>query len=112
MRTLHLLQQHLFIADFNSLIYEFELTKIVFILYYMSIKSTILLYTFLVISFDRYKEYIIFLTSFSIFADVLPAFTCAKVISGIFQHTFVYGLMLLLFFRKANESFSSLINLV
>ena len=53
------------------------------ILFYNVIKFIILLYTFLVISFARYKEYIIYLISFSKFADVLPAFTCARVISNL-----------------------------
>ena len=35
-----------------------------------------------VISFSRYKEYLICKYSFSKFADVLPAFTCAKAIGN------------------------------
>ena len=42
------------------------------------IEFIILLYTFLVISFARYKEYMICLISFSKFSVVLPAFTCAR----------------------------------
>ena len=41
----------------------------------------IFLYTFLVISFARNKEYMICcLISFNQFLEVLPAFTCASVI--------------------------------
>ena len=36
------------------------------------------LYTFLVICFARYKEYIICMTSFSKFSDELPAFVCVR----------------------------------
>ena len=44
---------------------------------------SILLYTFLVISFARYKEYMICLISFSKFSDVLSAFTCARAIGNL-----------------------------
>ena len=43
----------------------------------------LLLYTFLVISFARYKEYMICLISFSKFSDVLPGFTCARAIGNL-----------------------------
>ena len=43
----------------------------------------ILLYTFLLISFARYKEYIIYLISFGKFTDVVPAFTCASAIGNL-----------------------------
>ena len=42
-----------------------------------------LLYTFLVISFARYKEYIICQISFSKFSDVLLAITYAKAIANL-----------------------------
>ena len=42
-----------------------------------------LLYTFLVISFAGYKEYMICLISFSKFPDELPAFTCRKAIGNL-----------------------------
>ena len=42
-----------------------------------------LLHTFLVISFDRYKEYMICLISFSKFSDVLPVFTRARAIGNL-----------------------------
>ena len=42
-----------------------------------------LLYTFLVISFARYKEYMIRLISFSKLSDVLPAFICANAIGNL-----------------------------
>ena len=41
------------------------------------------MYTFLVISFARYNEYMIFLISFTKFSDVLPAFTCASAIGNL-----------------------------
>ena len=42
-----------------------------------------LLYTLLLISFVRYKEYMILPISFSKFSDVLPAFNCARVIANL-----------------------------
>ena len=56
------------------------LINVVSILFYNFIEFLILLYTFLVIYFSRYKEYIIFLISFSKFLDVLRVLTCAKAI--------------------------------
>ena len=52
-----------------------EFKDIVSVLFYNFIKLIILLYTFLVTSFSRYKEYIIWRILFSKFLDVLPAFT-------------------------------------
>ena len=43
----------------------------------------VLLHTFLVISFSRYKEYMICLISFSKFSDVFPYFTCAGAIRNL-----------------------------
>ena len=43
----------------------------------------VLLYTFLVISFPQYKEYMICVISISTFLDVLPAFTCARAIGNL-----------------------------
>ena len=43
----------------------------------------VLLYTFLVISFLQYKEYMICVISISTFLDVLPAFTCARAIGNL-----------------------------
>ena len=60
-----------------------ELMKIVSVLFYNFVKFIILLYTFLVISFARYKEYKIYLVLFSKFSDVLPAFTCASPIGNL-----------------------------
>ena len=59
-----------------------EFTNIVSILFYKFIEFIILLYTFLVISFFRYKEYMIWRISFSKFSDMLPAFTYAKAIGN------------------------------
>ena len=42
----------------------------------------ILLHTFLVISFNLCKEYIICVISFTKFSDVLPGCTCARVIGN------------------------------
>ena len=42
-----------------------------------------LLYTFLVIYFARYKEYMIRMISFSQSSNVLPAFTCARAIGNL-----------------------------
>ena len=47
-------------------------------MFYNFIEFIILLYAFLVIYFVRYKDYMIFLISFSKFSDVLPAFTYAS----------------------------------
>ena len=44
-----------------------EFINIGFILFYKFTEFIILLYTFLVISFSRYKEYLIYLVSFSKF---------------------------------------------
>ena len=60
-----------------------EFINIVSILFYNFMEFIILLYTFLVISFARYKEHLIFLISFSKFSDVLPAFTFAKPIGNL-----------------------------
>ena len=48
-----------------------EFINVVSILFYNFIEFIILLYTFLVISFARYRKYIICLLSFSKFSDVL-----------------------------------------
>ena len=44
-----------------------------------------MLHTFLVVSFARYKEYIIYLISFSNFSDALPDFTCASAIGNLWS---------------------------
>ena len=62
-----------------------ELINIVFILIYEFIEFTIFLHTSLVIYFSQYKEHIIYLISFRKFSDVLPAFTCARVISNLWS---------------------------
>ena len=54
-----------------------EFMDIISIPFFNFIELIILLYTFLVISFAWYKEYMIWWISFSKFSDVLPAFTCA-----------------------------------
>ena len=60
-----------------------EFTNIVSTLFYNFIEFIILLYTRLVFSFARYKEYIICLILFSKFSDVLPAFTCESAIGNL-----------------------------
>ena len=60
-----------------------EFVNIVSILHYNFVEFVILLYTFLVVSFACYREYIICLISFSKFSDVLPPFTCAKGIDNL-----------------------------
>ena len=60
-----------------------EFINIVSIFFYKFIEFIALLYTFLVISFARYREYIICLISFSKFSDVLHAFTCASAIGNL-----------------------------
>ena len=62
-----------------------EFINIVSILFYNFIEFIILLYTFLVISFARYKEYMICLISFSKFSDVLIDFTCARAIGNLWS---------------------------
>ena len=49
------------------------------------IEFMMLLYTFLVISSARYKEYMICLISFITFSDVLLAFTCAGAIGNLWR---------------------------
>ena len=44
-----------------------------------------MLYTFLVISFALYKEYMIFLISLSKVSDGVPAFTCARAIGNLWS---------------------------
>ena len=56
-----------------------EFINIISILFHNSIEFVILLYTFLVISFPPYREYMICLVS-SEFSDVLPAFDCLPII--------------------------------
>ena len=60
-----------------------EFINIVFILFYKFIEFIIFLYTFLVISFAQYKEYIFCLVSFSKFSDALPAFTCSSAVGNL-----------------------------
>ena len=68
--------------------YYSQNSYIVSILFYNFIQFIILLYTFLVISFARYREYIICLISFSKFLDVLPASTCASAIGNLSRMCF------------------------
>ena len=49
------------------------------------IEFIILFYTFLVISFAWYKEYITFLISLRNFSHVLPAFTCTSAIGNLWN---------------------------
>ena len=74
-----------------------ELINIVSIVFHNFIEFIVLLYTFLVISFARYKEYIICLISFSKFSDVLPTFTCARAIGNLWSICF--GVNILIWLR-------------
>ena len=69
----------------GSVVFLFsEFVNIVSILFYNFIEFIMLLYTFLVISFGPYKEYMmIFRISFSKFSDVLRAFTYARAIVNL-----------------------------
>ena len=62
-----------------------EFINIVSIPFYNFVEFVILLYTFLVISFARYKEYMICLISFSKFLDISLAFTCASTIGNLWS---------------------------
>ena len=73
-----------------------EFINIVSTLFYNFIEFMILFYTFLVISSFRYKEYIIFLISFSKFSDLLPAFTCASGIGNLWSNCFVVNILICL----------------
>ena len=81
-------------ATYLSLLFKFSLSVrlsnslrgskcFIILLFYNFIEFIILLYTFLVIFFARYKEHIICLISFSKFSDVLPVFTCARAIGNL-----------------------------
>ena len=59
-----------------------EFINIVSILFYNFIKFIISIYTFLVITFARYKKYIICLISISEFSDLLHVFTCTSAIGN------------------------------
>ena len=59
-------------------------------LYNAFIEFIISLYTFLVISFARYKCYFIRVISFSKFVDVLPDFTCARSIVLVLLEIFYF----------------------
>ena len=61
-----------------------EFINIVSILFYEYWIYYIVAY-FLVISFASYKEYVIWLISFSKFSDVLPVFTCASAIDNLWN---------------------------
>ena len=58
-------------------------SDVLLFLYFGFIECIILLYTFLVISFVQYKEYIIGLISFFKFSNVLHDFTCASAIGNL-----------------------------
>ena len=62
-----------------------EFVNIVSILFYNFTEFILLLHTFLVISFGRYKEYMICLSSFNKFLGVLPAFTYAGAIGNLWS---------------------------
>ena len=59
-----------------------EFLNIVSLLFY-NFFEFIRLYNFLVIYLAPYREYIIFLISFSKFSDIVPAYTCARLIDNL-----------------------------
>ena len=63
----------------------FEFINILSILLYNSTEFIIFLYTFLVISFSQYQEYMVCLSLFSTFSDVSLAFTCASTIGNLWS---------------------------
>ena len=83
----HILKSNLFV-NFNiktggSDVWLFsEFINIVYIVY-NCIDLITLLYTFLVICFDWYKEQIICLISFNKLSELLSAFTCARAIGNL-----------------------------
>ena len=62
-----------------------ELINIVSTLFYNSFEMIIFLYTFLVISFALYKEYMICLISFSKFSVCIISFFCANAIGNLWS---------------------------
>ena len=54
-----------------------------FFRFILFVRLNLLLYTFLVTSFSRYKGYIIYLISCSKFSVVLPAFACTRTIGNL-----------------------------
>ena len=64
------------------LFFEFK-NILLSILYYNFIELIILLYTFLLISFARYKQYMIFLISFRKFSGVLSPSTSVSAIGSL-----------------------------
>ena len=88
---LSLLLVFMFILSGGMLLFS-EFINIVSTLFYNFIEFIMLMYTFLVISLQKmkriytlYKEHIVWRISFSKFSDVLPAFTCARVISSLWS---------------------------
>ena len=69
----------------SDVLLSLEFINIISILFYNFIEFIILLYTFLVISFAQYKEYMICLSLFSKFLDVLIAFTCARAVGNLWS---------------------------
>ena len=62
-----------------------EFKNIVSVLFYNIIEFIILLHTFLLISFARYREHITCLILVSKFSDVLTGFTCARAIDNLWS---------------------------
>ena len=70
----------------GSDILEFlEFINLISILFYNFIEFIVLLYTFLVISFSQYQEYMIWKISFSKFSDVLHHFTWESTIGNLWS---------------------------
>ena len=81
---LSLFYQKNWVIVYEDLVFYYfsEFINVMSIFYYTFIEFIILLYAFLVISFIRYKEYIIWQISLSKFSDVLPAFICERAIDN------------------------------
>ena len=68
-----------------------EFINTVSILFYNFLEFIILLNTFLVISFARYKKYMICVISFGKFSVVLLAFTCTRAIGHKKGHSISFS---------------------
>ena len=73
-------------------------------LHYIFTEFIILLCNFLVISFVRYKEFMVCLISFSKLSEVLPALTCANAIGNLISQSFY------LCFSRKNSTSESIMN--
>ena len=82
-----------------------EFIDIVFILLFDFIEFIILLHTFFATFFSQYKKHMIWGISFSKFSDVLPAFTCARLL--LLQSLKHFNFFNFLLFIKIENFFSN-----